>query len=67
MNAAAVIAGVVVVLALGAVAYGAILGSSRRQQRVEAARIRALEDAVAPGHADVDASFRADQPRGSGA
>jgi hypothetical protein len=64
MNAAAVIAGVVAVLALGVVAYGALLGSSRRQQRVEATRIRALEDAVAPSHADVDATFGADESRG---
>jgi hypothetical protein len=44
----------------------AFLGSNRRQQRVDAAGIRALEDALAPGHADVDATFRADEPRGTG-
>jgi hypothetical protein len=56
----------VAVLALGVVAYVAFLGSNRRQQRVDAAGIRALEDALAPGHADVDATFRADEPRGTG-
>lgn len=65
MNAAAVIAGVVAVLALGVVAHVAFLGSNRRQQRVDAAGIRALEDALAPGHTDVDATFRADEPRGT--
>ena len=53
-------------LALGVVAYVAFLGSNRRQQRVDAAGIRALEDALAPGHSDVDATFRADEPRGTG-
>jgi hypothetical protein len=66
MNAAAVIAGVVPVLALGGVAYVSLLGSNWRQPRVDAAGIRALEDALAPGHADVDATFRADEPRGTG-
>jgi hypothetical protein len=66
MNAAAVIAGVVAVLALGVVASVAFLGSKRRQQRVDPAGIRALEAVVAPGHTDVDATFRADEPRGTG-
>jgi hypothetical protein len=59
---AAVIGSVVLVLALGVAAYGALLGSSRRQRQVEAARERTLDDAVTAGHPETDATFRSDKP-----
>jgi hypothetical protein len=60
---AAVLGSVVVALALGVAAYGALLGSTRRQRQVER-RERALEDAVTAGHPEVDATFRSDESRG---